>query len=114
MINADRQLAERCDYPLHLGVTEAGPAFQCTVKSAVAFGALLAERGAERYELHTRHLNHQLPRVLRTLGTLVHLVEADRVEHPGQLVVEVPRVQLVPFRAALGQQRGEVEALAPS
>ncbi len=29
---------------------------------------LLAERGAERYELHTRHLNHQLPRMLRTIG----------------------------------------------
>ncbi|GGQ57982.1 flavodoxin-dependent (E)-4-hydroxy-3-methylbut-2-enyl-diphosphate synthase [Couchioplanes azureus] len=43
MIRAYRQLAERCDYPLHLGVTEAGPAFQGTVKSAVAFGALLAE-----------------------------------------------------------------------
>ncbi|NYE46080.1 (E)-4-hydroxy-3-methylbut-2-enyl-diphosphate synthase [Spinactinospora alkalitolerans] len=43
MINAYRLLAEQCDYPLHLGVTEAGPAFQGTVKSAVAFGALLAE-----------------------------------------------------------------------
>src|SRR3984893_11513122 len=43
MISAYRLLAERCDYPLHLGVTEAGPAFQGTVKSAVAFGALLAE-----------------------------------------------------------------------
>ncbi|MBN1172852.1 MAG: flavodoxin-dependent (E)-4-hydroxy-3-methylbut-2-enyl-diphosphate synthase, partial [Micromonosporaceae bacterium] len=43
MIQAYRQLARRCDYPLHLGVTEAGPAFQGTVKSAVAFGALLAE-----------------------------------------------------------------------
>ncbi|HWB68182.1 MAG TPA: flavodoxin-dependent (E)-4-hydroxy-3-methylbut-2-enyl-diphosphate synthase [Mycobacteriales bacterium] len=43
MIAAYRLLAERCDYPLHLGVTEAGPAFQGTVKSAVAFGALLAE-----------------------------------------------------------------------
>ena len=43
MIDAYRQLAQRCDYPLHLGVTEAGPAFQGTVKSAVAFGALLAE-----------------------------------------------------------------------
>lgn len=29
---------------------------------------LLTERGGERYELHTRHLNHQLPRMLRTLG----------------------------------------------
>jgi (E)-4-hydroxy-3-methylbut-2-enyl-diphosphate synthase len=43
MVAAYRRLAERCDYPLHLGVTEAGPAFQGTVKSAVAFGALLAE-----------------------------------------------------------------------
>ncbi|MEH1128796.1 flavodoxin-dependent (E)-4-hydroxy-3-methylbut-2-enyl-diphosphate synthase [Micromonospora sp. CPCC 206061] len=43
MIRAYRQLAAQCDYPLHLGVTEAGPAFQGTVKSAVAFGALLAE-----------------------------------------------------------------------
>ncbi|MFD1546825.1 flavodoxin-dependent (E)-4-hydroxy-3-methylbut-2-enyl-diphosphate synthase [Nonomuraea guangzhouensis] len=43
MINAYRLLAGKCDYPLHLGVTEAGPAFQGTIKSAVAFGALLAE-----------------------------------------------------------------------
>ncbi|MEV6289630.1 flavodoxin-dependent (E)-4-hydroxy-3-methylbut-2-enyl-diphosphate synthase [Streptomyces sp. NPDC051896] len=42
MIEAYRQLAEKCDYPLHLGVTEAGPAFQGTIKSAVAFGALLS------------------------------------------------------------------------
>jgi len=43
MIQAYRLLAAQCDYPLHLGVTEAGPIFQGTVKSAVAFGALLAE-----------------------------------------------------------------------
>ncbi|MFH9859226.1 flavodoxin-dependent (E)-4-hydroxy-3-methylbut-2-enyl-diphosphate synthase [Streptomyces sp. NPDC017202] len=43
MIEAYRQLAARCDYPLHLGVTEAGPAFQGTIKSAVAFGALLSQ-----------------------------------------------------------------------
>ncbi|AWE53446.1 flavodoxin-dependent (E)-4-hydroxy-3-methylbut-2-enyl-diphosphate synthase [Streptomyces nigra] len=42
MIEAYKQLAAQCDYPLHLGVTEAGPAFQGTVKSAVAFGALLS------------------------------------------------------------------------
>ncbi|MEY4136671.1 MAG: flavodoxin-dependent (E)-4-hydroxy-3-methylbut-2-enyl-diphosphate synthase [Actinomycetota bacterium] len=42
MIQAYMQLAEQCDYPLHLGVTEAGPAFQGTIKSAVAFGALLS------------------------------------------------------------------------
>jgi (E)-4-hydroxy-3-methylbut-2-enyl-diphosphate synthase len=43
MIRAYRQLAQQCDYPLHLGVTEAGPTFQGTIKSATAFGALLAE-----------------------------------------------------------------------
>ena len=43
MVEAYRQLAAQCDYPLHLGVTEAGPAFQGTIKSSVAFGALLAE-----------------------------------------------------------------------
>ncbi|MQM28458.1 flavodoxin-dependent (E)-4-hydroxy-3-methylbut-2-enyl-diphosphate synthase [Glycomyces albidus] len=43
MVKAYRLLSERCDYPLHLGVTEAGPAFQGTIKSAAAFGALLSE-----------------------------------------------------------------------
>lgn len=43
MVEAYRQLAAQCNYPLHLGVTEAGPAFQGTIKSAVAFGALLSE-----------------------------------------------------------------------
>jgi (E)-4-hydroxy-3-methylbut-2-enyl-diphosphate synthase len=43
MVDAYRRLATRCDYPLHLGVTEAGPVFQGTIKSAVALGALLSE-----------------------------------------------------------------------
>jgi (E)-4-hydroxy-3-methylbut-2-enyl-diphosphate synthase len=43
MVRAYEQLSQRCDYPLHLGVTEAGPAFQGTIKSAVAFGALLSK-----------------------------------------------------------------------
>ncbi|MGH8792611.1 MAG: flavodoxin-dependent (E)-4-hydroxy-3-methylbut-2-enyl-diphosphate synthase [Stackebrandtia sp.] len=43
MVRAYRLLSQQCDYPLHLGVTEAGPSFQGTVKSATAFGALLSE-----------------------------------------------------------------------
>jgi (E)-4-hydroxy-3-methylbut-2-enyl-diphosphate synthase len=43
MVAAYELLAAQCDYPLHLGVTEAGPAFQGTIKSAVAFGALLSK-----------------------------------------------------------------------
>ena len=42
MVRAYELLSEQCDYPLHLGVTEAGPSFQGTIKSAVAFGALLS------------------------------------------------------------------------
>ena len=42
MIRAYEMLAARGDWPLHLGVTEAGPAFQGTIKSATAFGALLS------------------------------------------------------------------------
>ncbi|MEY4424515.1 MAG: hypothetical protein RJB56_142 [Actinomycetota bacterium] len=43
MVKAYQLLSERGDWPLHLGVTEAGPAFQGTIKSSVAFGALLAQ-----------------------------------------------------------------------
>ncbi|WP_433787221.1 flavodoxin-dependent (E)-4-hydroxy-3-methylbut-2-enyl-diphosphate synthase [Actinomycetospora sp. CA-101289] len=42
MVRAYELLAEQCYYPLHLGVTEAGPTFQGTIKSATAFGALLS------------------------------------------------------------------------
>ena len=42
MVKAYEMLAERGDWPLHLGVTEAGPAFQGTIKSSVAFGSLLS------------------------------------------------------------------------
>jgi (E)-4-hydroxy-3-methylbut-2-enyl-diphosphate synthase len=43
MVQAYEMLSERGDWPLHLGVTEAGPAFQGTIKSSVAFGALLSK-----------------------------------------------------------------------
>lgn len=43
MLAAYRLMAERADYPLHLGVTEAGTLFQGTIKSAVGIGTLLQE-----------------------------------------------------------------------
>src|SRR5450756_605297 len=43
MVKAYELLSERGDWPLHLGVTEAGPAFQGTIKSATAFGVLLSK-----------------------------------------------------------------------
>ena len=43
MVEAYRKISELVDYPLHLGVTEAGTAFQGTVKSAIGIGALLVD-----------------------------------------------------------------------
>ncbi|MDO4899889.1 flavodoxin-dependent (E)-4-hydroxy-3-methylbut-2-enyl-diphosphate synthase [Actinomyces sp.] len=43
MVQAYQLLSERGDWPLHLGVTEAGPAFQGTIKSCAAFGTLMAQ-----------------------------------------------------------------------
>lgn len=43
MVEAYRKLASLCDYPIHLGVTEAGTAFQGTVKSAIGIGSLLID-----------------------------------------------------------------------
>ena len=43
MIRANRILAEKCEYPLHLGVTEAGTVHTGTVKSAAGIGSLLCD-----------------------------------------------------------------------
>lgn len=42
-LDAYRMISEKIDYPLHIGVTEAGTLFGGTVKSAVGIGTLLAE-----------------------------------------------------------------------
>ena len=43
MIRANRLLAEQCDYPLHLGVTEAGSREMGSIKSAIGIGSLLCD-----------------------------------------------------------------------
>jgi len=43
MIEAYRLMATKCDYPLHLGVTESGTPFRGTIKSSIGLGTLLAE-----------------------------------------------------------------------
>ena len=42
-VEAHRRLAASLPYPLHIGVTEAGPAFDGTIKSSVGLGILLSE-----------------------------------------------------------------------
>ena len=43
VVEANRILAEKCDYPLHIGVTEAGSAHMGLIKSAVGIGSLLTD-----------------------------------------------------------------------
>ncbi len=43
MVESYRMLAEKCEYPLHLGVTEAGDKYAGTVKNAVGMGSLLLD-----------------------------------------------------------------------
>lgn len=43
MINANRLIAKSCDYPIHLGVTEAGDSYSGLVKSCVGIGSLLCD-----------------------------------------------------------------------
>lgn len=43
MIDAYRKLSDKVDYPLHLGVTEAGPLYQALVKSSIGIGSLLKD-----------------------------------------------------------------------
>lgn len=42
-VEAYRLFSERCDYPLHIGISEAGPQFTGTIKSSVGLGILLSE-----------------------------------------------------------------------
>ena len=44
MIESYRLISEKCNYPLHLGVTESGTVFKGTIKSSIGIGTLLAER----------------------------------------------------------------------
>lgn len=43
MIESYRLMSEKCNYPLHLGVTESGTVFKGTIKSSIGIGTLLAE-----------------------------------------------------------------------
>lgn len=43
MINGYRMLSQKCDYPLHLGVTEAGTLHMGVIKNAIGIGSLLAD-----------------------------------------------------------------------
>ncbi|WP_030688744.1 flavodoxin-dependent (E)-4-hydroxy-3-methylbut-2-enyl-diphosphate synthase [Streptomyces sp. NRRL B-1347] len=96
MITANRLLASRCDYPLHLGVTEAGPAFQGAIKSAVAFGVLLAEGIGDtiRVSLSTDPVEQVKAgcHILASLGLRPRKLEIVSCPGCGRLQVDIHRL----------------------
>ncbi|WP_217211786.1 flavodoxin-dependent (E)-4-hydroxy-3-methylbut-2-enyl-diphosphate synthase [Streptomyces sp. AC550_RSS872] len=96
VIAANRQLAGQCDYPLHLGVTEAGPAFQGAIKSAVAFGVLLAEGIGDtiRVSLSTDPVEQVKAgcHILSSLGLRPRKLEIVSCPGCGRLQVDIHRL----------------------
>ena len=76
MMEAYRQLAEQCDYPLHLGVTEAGGLRAGTVKSALGIGSLLMQGIGDTLRVSlTADVTEEIKvgfEILRTLGLRYH------------------------------------------
>jgi (E)-4-hydroxy-3-methylbut-2-enyl-diphosphate synthase len=84
MIQAYQRLSARVPYPLHLGVTEAGPAFTGTVKSSIGIGALLAQGIGDTIRVSlTAHPAEEVRvawEILRSLG----------LRHKGPMMIACP------------------------
>jgi len=94
MIEAYRKLASVTDYPLHLGVTEAGTLIRATVKSAIGLGVLLFEGIGDTIRVSvTGSPLQEIPvafHILRTLG--IREVGPEIVSCPtcGRCEIDVP------------------------
>lgn len=93
MIGAYRLLAERTDFPLHLGVTEAGMARAGTIKSAVGIGTLLAEGIGDTIRVSlTDEPENEVEvgkQILRSLGLAQRTVEIISCPTCGRLDVDL-------------------------
>ena len=110
MIQAYRLLAERCDYPLHLGVTEAGPLRTGTIKSAVGIGTLLAEGIGDTIRVSLSA--DPVEEVKAGIGIL----ESLHLREPGLNVISCPscgRAQVDVFTLAEEVQKGLEHIDAP-
>lgn len=107
-IEAYRMLAGECDYPLHLGVTEAGSKYMGTIKSAAAFGALLYDGIGDtlRVSLTDDPVNeiYAAKDILKALG----------MNAEGVTIVSCPtcgrtRVDLIPIAADIEKRLSKVK-----
>ena len=96
MIEAYRLLAERTDYPLHLGVTEAGTQKVGTIKSAVGIGTLLAEGIGDTIRVSlTDEPEREVEvgkEILRSLGLASRSVEIIACPTCGRLEVDLFKI----------------------
>lgn len=96
MIEAYRLLAERTDYPLHLGVTEAGTSRVGSIKSAVGIGTLLAEGIGDTIRVSLTDEPYKEVEVgkeiLRSLGMASRNVEIIACPTCGRLEVDLFRI----------------------
>ncbi|MBR9974526.1 MAG: flavodoxin-dependent (E)-4-hydroxy-3-methylbut-2-enyl-diphosphate synthase [Bacteroidetes bacterium] len=96
MIEAYRYLAERTDYPLHLGVTEAGTSRIGTIKSAVGIGTLLAEGIGDTIRVSLTDEPYKEVEVgkeiLRSLGLASRNVEIIACPTCGRLEVDLFKI----------------------
>lgn len=96
MIEAYRLIAERTDYPLHLGVTEAGTTRVGTIKSAVGIGTLLAEGIGDTIRVSlTDEPEREVETgkdILRSLGLASRAVEIIACPTCGRLEIDLFRV----------------------
>ncbi|MEX5713822.1 flavodoxin-dependent (E)-4-hydroxy-3-methylbut-2-enyl-diphosphate synthase [Parafrankia sp. FMc6] len=95
-VAANRLVARQCDYPLHLGVTEAGPVVQGAIKSSVAMGILLAEGIGDtiRVSLSASPVEQVKAacQVLRSLGLRAPKLEIVSCPGCGRLQVDIHRL----------------------
>jgi (E)-4-hydroxy-3-methylbut-2-enyl-diphosphate synthase len=96
MIEAYRLIAERTDYPLHIGVTEAGTTRVGTIKSAVGIGTLLAEGIGDTIRVSlTDEPEREVEvgkEILRSLGLASRSVEIIACPTCGRLEIDLFRV----------------------
>ncbi|MGE3802337.1 MAG: flavodoxin-dependent (E)-4-hydroxy-3-methylbut-2-enyl-diphosphate synthase, partial [Candidatus Kapaibacterium sp.] len=96
MIEAYRLIAERTDYPLHLGVTEAGTPRVGTIKSAVGIGALLSEGIGDTIRVSlTDEPEKEVEvgkEILRSLGLASRSVEIIACPTCGRLEIDLFKV----------------------
>ncbi|MEU7167722.1 flavodoxin-dependent (E)-4-hydroxy-3-methylbut-2-enyl-diphosphate synthase [Streptomyces morookaense] len=96
VVQANRLLAAACDYPLHLGVTEAGTLLQGAVKSAVAFGILLSEGIGDTIRVSVSDPPPEQVRagihILQSLGLRPRRLEIVSCPGCGRLQVDIHRL----------------------